>query len=184
MTIPARPTGAHPGAPLEPTGDPMKDGLGAAAWAEDRPDRVDLTVDGRPRFQPMRLLSGWSVERRHPDPRGMKVVGDDGVVAGMVVDLWVDRSEPQVRYLEMELTASGEGEEGGSPERVLLPMGYARIRPRYREVQVKALHARHFRDIPRTRHPEQITLLEEDRVVAFYAGGYRYAEPSRNEPLF
>jgi photosynthetic reaction center H subunit len=94
----------------------------------------------------------------------------------------VDQSEPQVRYLEMELGAPDGGD--GAPERVLLPMGYARIRPRYREVQVKALHARHFQDVPRTRHPEQITLLEEDRVVAFYAGGYRYAEPSRNEPLF
>ncbi len=184
MTIPARPTGAYPGAPLEPTGDPMKDGLGAAAWAEDRADRVDLTVDGRPRFQPMRLLVGWSVERRDPDPRGMKVVGDDGVVAGVVVDLWVDQAEPQVRYLEVELPAPDPADPALPPDRVLLPMGYARIRPRYREVQVKALHARHFRGVPRTRHPEQITLLEEDRVVAFYAGGYRYAEPSRNEPLF
>ena len=181
MTIPARPTGPHPGAAYEPTGDPMKDGLGAAAWAEDRADRVDLTADGRPRFQPMRRLNGWSVERRHPDPRGMRVVGDDGVVAGSVVDLWVDQAEPQVRYLEVELNSDAEV---SGTDRVLLPIGYARIRQRYREVAVKALHARHFKDVPRTRSEDQVTLLEEDRIVAFYAGGYRYAEPSRNEPLF
>jgi photosynthetic reaction center H subunit len=174
MTIPARPTQSHPGAPLQPTGDPMKDGLGAAAWAQDRADRVDLTVDGRPRFQPMRTLSGWTVEGRHPDPRGWKVVGDDGVVAGLVADLWVDLSEPQVRYLEVEL-AEGAGQ-------VLLPIGYARIRARYRDVAVKALHARHFAEVPRTREGDRVTLLEEDRIVAYYAGGYRYAEPSRNEP--
>ena len=34
------------GAPLHPNGDPMVDGVGAAAWAT-RPDKPDLTVDGR-----------------------------------------------------------------------------------------------------------------------------------------
>jgi photosynthetic reaction center H subunit len=39
------------GAPMHPNGDPMVDGVGAAAWAI-RPDKPDLTVDGRPRIVP------------------------------------------------------------------------------------------------------------------------------------
>lgn len=167
---------AHPGSPMEPTGNPMKDGVGAASWATDRSDRPDLTHDGRPRIQPMSALSGWSIEGSSPDPHGMKVIGDDGVAAGVVADIWVDLAEPAIRYLEVELS-EGEG-------RVLLPMGYAKIHRSRREVRVKSIFGRHFADVPRPRTPGQITLLEEDKVVAYYAGGYRYAEPSRNEPLF
>ena len=43
----AEPTHAHPGAPLEPTGDPMVDGVGPAAYSI-RPERPDLTIDGAP----------------------------------------------------------------------------------------------------------------------------------------
>ena len=44
------------GAPLHPNGDPMVDGVGPAAWAT-RPDKPDLTVDGRPRIVPLRVDS-------------------------------------------------------------------------------------------------------------------------------
>lgn len=183
MSIPARPTHPYPGAPLEPTGDPMKDGVGAASWATDRADRVDLTHDGRPRIQPMSRLEGWSIEAHSPDPRGLQVVAADGKSPGTVTDLWVDLGEPQIRYLEVAL-ADGEGT-------VLLPMGYARIRGHTSrglrrgpgDVRVKAILSHHFADVPRPKADDRITLLEEDRVVAWYAGGYRYAEPSRNEPL-
>ncbi len=176
MTLPARPTAPHPGAALEPTGDPMRDGLGAAAWATDRADRPDLTHDGRPRIQPMRSLTGWSVEGRDPDPRGMKVVGADGTVAGTVTDLWVDLAEPQVRFLETAL-ADGSGA-------VLVPMGFARIRRREGEVRVESLYGHHFAHVPRPKVEGRITLLEEDRIHGYFAGGYRYAHPSRLEPLF
>lgn len=176
MTIPARPTASHPGAPLEPTGNPMIDGMGAAAWATDRADRPDLTHDGRPRLQPMRLLHGWSVESRDPDPRGMKVVGADGQVAGVVTDLWVDLAEPQIRFLETELP------EGAGT--VLVPMGFVRIHRRSGEVRVQALLAEHFSAIPRPKAEATITLLEEDRIYGYFAGGYRYAEPSRLDPIF
>ena len=169
-----RPTEPHPGAAMEPTGDPMKDGVGAAAWA-DREDRYDLTHDGRPRIQPISALSGFHVDDRDPDPRGMTVIAADGESVGTVVDFWVDLAEPQVRYLTVQI-------EGGDP--VLLPIGYARIKRGPGEIHVQALFGKHFPDIPRPAAADKITLLEEDRVVAFYAGGYRYAEPSRNEPIF
>jgi photosynthetic reaction center H subunit len=172
MTL--RPTQPHPGAALEPTGDPMKDGVGAASWA-DRADRCDLTADGRPRIQPISAVSGFHVDDRDPDPRGMAVVAGDGVEVGKVVDLWVDLAEPQLRYLTVQL-------DGG--KRVLLPMGFARIRRGLGQIHVGSIFGKHFADVPGPRAQDRITLLEEDRVAAYYAGGYRYAEPSRNEPLF
>lgn len=175
MSIPAKPVAGHPGAALEPTGDPMKDGLGAAAWAVDRADRPDLTVRGVPRIQPLRVAHGYTVAGGDPDPRTMTLVAGDGKSPGRVVDLWVDQAEPAIRYLEVELTGGG---------RRLVPMGYVAVKKRAGELRVKSIFSTHFADVPTTRSPDIITLLEEDRIVAWYAGGYRYAEPSRLEPLF
>jgi photosynthetic reaction center H subunit len=177
MTLHGKPHGKHPGAALTPTGNPMKDGMGPAAWNPDRADRPDYTHDGRPRMQPMSKLVGWSIEARDPDPHGMTVIGADGVAAGTVVDVWVDLAEPQLRYLQVQLPDEAQSD-------VLLPMGYCRIRRRDRTVRVKAIKSHHFADVPRTRVPDKITLLEEDKIVAYYAGGYMYADPSRSEPLF
>lgn len=176
MTRGARPFSPVPGSPLVPTGDPMIDGVGPAAWAEDRADRCDLTLHGEPRIRPMRVVAGVTVHPKSPDPRGMRVVGTDGVVAGTVVDIWVDLAEPYVRYLTV-LLADGSGE-------VLLPMGYARVVRATGTVHVKAIRAAQFARVPRPKAADRITLLEEDKVVAYYAGGYMYAEPSRQEPLF
>jgi photosynthetic reaction center H subunit len=170
-----RPFKPHPGAPEVPTGDPMQDGVGAAAWA-DRADRPDLTVEGEPRMQPMSVLDGWEIHPRDPDPRGMRVIGADGQVAGKVTDIWVDRAEPQIRYLSVTLEA------GGTP--VLLPMGYARVHRATGSVHVKAIMANQFARVPRPAANDRVTLLEEDKIFAYYAGGYRYADPSRSEPLF
>jgi photosynthetic reaction center H subunit len=37
--------------------------------------------------------------------------------------------------------------------------------------------------VPTTKHPEQITLLEEEKVMAYYGGGTLYATPDRQEPI-
>lgn len=165
-----------PGAPVAvPAGaNPLLSNMGPASYA-DRADRPDLTVEGHPKIQPMSVLSGWSVSERDPDPRGMRVVAGDGVVAGVVTDLWVDRSEPQIRFYEVEVAAGGR--------RVLVPFAVARVKGRQRELRVKAIHAAHFADVPGTRLPDQVTLLEEDRIMAYFAGGYLWADPSRQEPL-
>jgi photosynthetic reaction center H subunit len=176
MSIPAKPVAGHPGAALEPTGNPMKDGLGAAAWAVDRADRPDLTVNGAPRIQPMRVAHGFSIADGDPDPRAMTLVAADGRSPGKVTDVWVDLAEPAIRYLEVELS-------GGGGTR-LVPMGYVSVKKRAGELRVQSIFSGHFADVPTTRSPDRVTLLEEDRIVAYYAGGYRYAEPSRLEPLF
>jgi photosynthetic reaction center H subunit len=169
----ARPFRKHLGAPLEPTGNPLIDGVGPAAYA-NRADVPDLTLDGAPKIVPLRVATDFSLQPRDPDPRGKSVVGADGVIGGIVRDVWVDRSEPQIRYLELEVVAPA------GARRVLLPINMARISRR--EVTVNSLLGRHFADIPGLRHPDQVTLLEEDRICAYYAGGQLYARPYRFGP--
>jgi photosynthetic reaction center H subunit len=76
------------------------------------------------------------------------------------------------RYLELE-TAGGR--------RVLLPMNFARVQQR--AIRVKSILGAQFADVPATRHAEQVTLLEEEKVMAYYGAGTLYATPSRQEPL-
>ena len=171
--IAAEPTGPATGAPLEPTGDPMVDGVGPAAWAQ-RDDHPELTIHGEPRIVPMRVATGFTVEERDPDPRGMTVVGADDEAAGEVVDLWVDRSEPQIRYLEVELTAGG---------RVLMPLALAGIDRAGGRIRAESILGEQFARVPRHAHPETVTTTEEDQICAYYAGGHLFATEERREPL-
>lgn len=172
--IAAKPYGAFPGAPLVPTGNPMVDGIGAASWAQ-REDKPELTIDGEPLIQPLRVVTDAFVEPRDPDPRGMAVVGADGKVAGTVTELWVDRSEPQVRYLEVEVADGGR--------KVLLPIYFARVNRKRREVKVRSILAHQFKDVPAFNNPDHVTKLEEDKITGYYAGGHLYATPARLGPL-
>jgi photosynthetic reaction center H subunit len=104
----------------------------------------------------------------------MTVCGLDGAGAGTVVELWVDRSEPQIRYLEVEIA-------GG--RKVLLPSGFVRYDARNRKVKVASITAAQFGGVPGIASGEQITKLEEDRICAYYASGHLYATPSRSESL-
>lgn len=162
------------GHPLVPEGDPMTAGIGPGAFAL-RSDRPDLTVDGEPRIVPMRTSPAQRIAAEDPDPRGMKVTGADGKVGGTVRDVWVDRSEEVIRYLELEVpTASGS-------RVALLPTGFARISRS--GVHVDSINAAHFAQVPATRSDSQITLLEEDQVAAFYGAGTLYANSERQEPF-
>lgn len=161
-----------PGAPLEPSGNPMLDGVGPAAFAE-RADAPDLTLEGEPRIAPLRIATDFAVEARDPDPRGRPVLGADGVQAGVVQDLWIDRSEPQIRYIEV---ATAEGRA------VLVPIGLVRLDSWRRCVHVHAVLAGQFETAPTLAAPDRVTLREEDRICAYFAGGTLYAEPGRQEP--
>jgi len=172
--VAARPYEPWPGAPLEPTGNPLADGVGPAAYAQ-RSSTPDLTIDGHPRIVPMRVASDFTVESRDPDPRGMPVVGGDGQVGGTISDIWVDRAEPQIRYLEIKAGPAGR--------QVLVPISFAAIDRWQRCVRVTALLGEQFDTVPGLENPDQVTLLEEDRISAYYAGGTLYAEPSRLGPL-
>ncbi|MEI8302377.1 MAG: photosynthetic reaction center subunit H [Burkholderiales bacterium] len=167
-------TGASPGSPIEPTGDPMLAGVGAGAWA-NRADKPDLTAHGDVKIVPLRVATSYQVSGNDPDPRGLPVMGADGVQAGTVRDIWLDQSEMMFRYLEVETSA-----ENGS-RRVLLPIPFARIRRD--RIEVNSIMARHFAQVPATRSPDQVTFLEEDRISAYYGGGTLYADPKRSEPI-
>lgn len=172
----ATPIAPWPGAPLQPTGNPLVDGVGPAAYAL-RSDLPDLTIEGAPRIGPLRLTPIFSLPEKGPDPRGMTVVAADGRVAGVIRDLWVDRSETLVRYYEIELSGLPQ------PRSVLLPTGFADVDGRKRRVVVNSILARQFADVPATKSPDQVSLREEDRISAYYGGGHLYATPSRVEPL-
>ncbi len=178
-----------PGYPLEPTGNPMLDGVGPGSW-NIRPQTPDLTNEGEPRIQPLRNLPDWSLASQDPDPRGQPVYGVDGEVGGTVVDCWLDLAEPQLRYLEVEVAGAepaaavpGEMAAPAAARRVLLPINFSRISGRDGSVRVKSITSKHFADVPVTASPNQITLQEEDQITAYYGGGYLYALPERMEPL-
>ncbi len=172
------------GAPLEPLGDPMKDGLGPAAYPvrEDTPDR---DLEGRLKIAPLRDATEMSVDERDPDPRGMPVIGCDGKQGGRVLDVWADRAEKRVMYLEVEI-ASGQsvspagGSTGETANRALLPINFARVEDD--AVYVQSIQSGQFGGVPRLRDADQITPLEEDKICAYYGGGVLYATADRAEP--
>jgi photosynthetic reaction center H subunit len=173
----AKSYGGYLGAPLEPTGDPMLDGVGPAAYG-NRADVPDLTFDdGIPKIVPLRVAIDFHLAEEDPDPRGMTVYGADGKPAGVVADVWVDRSEVIVRFLEVEI-ASAAG-----PHHVLLPITMSLIDGTAKKVKVGAITAAQFANVPVLRDRDQVTLLEEDRITAYYGGGQMYALPGRSEPL-
>jgi len=172
----ARPAANHPGAPLVPTGNPMLDGVGPAAYAL-RSEQPDLTIDGKPRIVPMRNAEGFRVDRRDADPRGMPVVGADGAAAGTVSDVWVDLVEPMICYFEVQLN-------GENASHVLLPIGFAKVNRRRGQIDVKAIYSSQFADVPPTASSDRISAREEDRICAYYAGGTLYADAGRQEPMF
>jgi photosynthetic reaction center H subunit len=168
----AAPIGGWPGAPLQPTGNPMLDGVGPASYAL-RAETPDLTVDGTVKIVPLRVATDTTIAEEDPDPRGMAVLGADGAVAGKVKDVWVDRSEAIIRYLEVD--AGGRS--------VLLPMTLARVDGDRRQVRAASVLATQFADAPALAMPDQVTLREEDRICAYFASGHLYAEPARLGPL-
>jgi photosynthetic reaction center H subunit len=160
--------GTGGGMPYEPTGNPMLDGVGPAAYTM-REDVPELDIHGKPCLVPMskqqdlRILAG-------KDPRGLPVIAGDGEVAGTVTDVWVDEADFIVRYLEADL--------GGGDTR-LIPMPLARIT--WKGVKVKSIFAEHFKDVPKTKVAGQVSKLEEDMISAYYAGGILYASRARTD---
>ncbi len=172
VPITAAPTGTWIGSPLEPIGDPLLAGVGPGAWA-DRPDRPDLTVEGHNKIVPLRTDPTFALNPRDPDPRGKEVWGADGAVAGVITDIWVDRSERIFRYLELQT---------GNGAHVLLPINFSKVTDRG-NVRVRSLLADQFANVPKIRNPDSVTMLEEEKIVAYYGAGTLYAKASRLGPV-
>ncbi len=166
------------GDPLHPVGNPMLAGVGPGSWA-NRSNKPDLTAHGDPRIVPLRADKAFAIAAGETDPRGMAVMGCDGVIAGTVTDVWVDRSEYLIRYYEVSL---GIGKEAFS---VLLPNNFVVFKSTRsgKVLYVHAITAAQFADVPKAAKKSQVTLLEEDKIAAYYGGGLLYALPNRGEPL-
>jgi photosynthetic reaction center H subunit len=161
------------GSPFEPTGNPMIDGVGPASWAP-RADHPELDAHGHAKIQPMSKLEAFAVSAG-TDPRGKPVVAGDGEVVGRVIDIWIDVPEQYVRYLTVDLNPEGTGKT------CLIPANFARIKSD--RVKVRSIYGTHFADVPGIRSDAQITLLEEEKIMAYYGGGTMYADPKREEPV-
>lgn len=164
--------GMSVGNPYIPTGDLMTSGVGAGAYAM-RADVPDMDLHGQPIIRPLRILNGFDVSKNDTDPRGLPVVGTDNKVAGKVVDMWVDTCEMLFRFVEIELADSAK--------RVLLPVPFARITAA--SVKAHSIYAAQFAQVPVTKSADQVTMLEEEKISAYYGAGTLYADPMRAEPL-
>ncbi len=160
------------GAPYEPTGDPLADGIGPAAWCH-RADEPDLTHEGKPKIVPMASTNGFSVSTSSSDIRGYAVTGADGETAGTVKDLWVDQGEHMIRYLEIDL-GDGDGTR-------LIPFTLCVVSYWSDTIKVHSLKAGQFAGVPRTAAPDRITMLEEEKISAYWCGGKLYADKNRLE---
>ena len=172
------------GAPWVPSGDAMADGMGPAAWA-NRAKYPDLTFDGRPRIVPIADSHEMIVSPNDPQLIGWPVIGADKKEVGKVSDIWVDQAEHIIRYLEVETTTGKKvlapmmvaSVHGNSLLDALLPI----IEDKAKFVEIDAITAAQFENVPALETPGIITRYEEDRVQAYYGGGYMYATPERSE---
>ncbi len=122
----------------------------------------------------MRLAEGFGIDENDPDPRGMAVVGADGVSGGTVTDVWVDVPEHMIRYLEVDI---------GGGKRALFPFALTVVDGDAREIAVQSLMGHQFANVPGVADPNQVTRLEEEKIFGYFGAGTLYASPSRTEPI-
>jgi photosynthetic reaction center H subunit len=166
-----RRSGNANGSPFIPTGDPMVDGVGPASWAPRR-DEPELDGHGHPKIRPLSTLDDFAISAGR-DPRGLPVQAGDGEVVGRVSDLWVDVPEQMVRFLTIDLNPEGTGRT------CLAPIHMTKIHSN--RVAVRSLYGPQFDGVPQVRGGDRITKLEEEKIMAWYAGGTLYADPARLE---
>jgi photosynthetic reaction center H subunit len=167
----AEPAHYMSGAPLVPIGNPLLAGVGPGSYA-NRADVPDVGLHGEPRIVPLSKLPSFKIHAKDQSPIGMTVFGADHQAAGTVSDVWVDHMESMIRYLEVRLPQG---------DHVLVPQNFALNK---RDgVKVHAILAAHFTLVPKTKSNEQITLLEEEKIMAYFGAGLLYATPERQEPL-
>lgn len=164
-------TSPFSGSPYEPTGDPLADGIGPAAYCL-REDEPDLMHDGAVKIVPMRAAPEFSIARNNRNIMGFNVLGTDGEVGGTVKDVWVDKAEQLIRYVEIELP-------DGTAR--LIPFTLCIVSWWGPNLKVHSLKASQFAGVPTTRNPDQITFREEDRIAAYWCGGKLYADKAREE---
>ena len=163
-----------PGMPIYPVGDPLLAGIGPGSYTLRR-DEPWTMHDGTLQLEPLREATDYTCVDPDLDPRGMVVFGSDFKRAGVVFDLWIDKESKILRYIEISLE--------GAAERRLVPIFYAVISGRAKEIRVTCLKADQLAKAPILRDPDSITAREEDRVNGFFAGGHMYSRPFKEALL-
>ena len=148
-------------------------GPGAYALRVDVPEKMH---DGRDLIAPLRIatISRCRAKIRIPlawrlSPRIDDVVGVDQGRCGSIAP------KDLLRFYEVTLS-EGRGD-------VLLPWRSPMSTARSGRVNVDAILGDQFANVPRTRNPDQVTLLEEEKIAAYYGAGTLYATPARVESL-
>jgi photosynthetic reaction center H subunit len=163
----------YPGAPYVPTGNPLLDGVGPAAFA-DRAKWPDLDFEGNLRIVPIGTDPHFTIAGRDPKLIGMTMTSADHKPVGKIVDVWIDRSDRMIRYVDVAL-ASGRT--------VTVPMGFVTVKARKGIVHCDSLGAGLFEAVPALAKAGEITRYEEERLMGYFGGGYLYGLPGREEPL-
>ena len=122
---------------------------------------------GRPHAEPMALAQAFGVSAGR-DPRGLPVQANDTEVVGRISDMWVDAPEQLVRYLEIHLN---------SGQKRLVPMPMVKIKSD--RVKINSISSDLFDGVPTTKSATEVTMLEEEKISAYYAGGTMYAAHKR-----
>lgn len=105
-----------------------------------------------PRLRPLAEIGDYDISDDDPDIRGWDVRSSDGRLVGHVRDLIVDTVAMEVRYMVVELDRDVTEQEGA--QRVLLPVGTARLSDDAPSVQVERMDAAHIARLPRWQcHP-------------------------------
>ena len=159
-------TAMSEGFPHAPTGDPMIDGVGPASWAPRR-DVPELDGHGHNKLAPMSKTAGFGVAAGR-NPLGLPVQAGDLEVVGRISDMWVDVPEQLVRYLEIDLNTGGKR---------LVPLPMAKIQKD--RVRINSISSDLFAAVPATKSASEVTMLEEEKISAYYAGGTMYAAAKR-----
>ena len=150
------------GYPIDPTSNPREAGVGAASWQRGRQDKPDLNVEGDPKIVPLSKWDDYYVAPGDPDLRGWPVVSADGHEVGRIVDLWFNRAEFFLRYLEVDI---------GEERTRMMPLFLCNPDATRGRIEAYTLPAAEFPRIPITGSKDYITQREEDRIGGFFAGG-------------
>jgi photosynthetic reaction center H subunit len=172
-------TAAWSGSPIEPTGNPLTAGVGPGSYAI-RADVPDMTSHGSVRIAPLSASPGFSTDDKDAKLIGYNLIGIDGQSGGTITDLWIDRMEFLIRYLEVA-TITADGTATGKT--VLVPMTMCAVKKASKSVYIDAVRGSQVAGAPTIKSAEQITLLEEEKIVGYFGAGYLYATSERAEPV-
>ena len=172
-------TAAWSGSPIEPVGNPLTSGVGPGAYAI-RADVPDMTSHGSVRIAPLRIAPDYFTDPKDAQLVGMALVGNDKKCGGTITDIWVDRAEFLIRYLEVA-TINTDGT--GTGKTVLVPMTMCAVKKATKTVLLDAVYGHQVAGAPQLANPNQITLLEEEKCVGYFGAGYLYATKEMVEPL-